>query len=205
MIQGLLLAAGRSQRFGSDKRHALLGGEPLLLRTARRWLDARDPVLGDVLVVLREPDAAERELAQRLQQLGASTTFCAEARLGMGHSLAWGVLQTPRAEGWLIGLGDMPALRPHSIRAVAHALRPDGIVLPTLDGLRGHPVGFGAAYAGELLALRGDNGARTVLQAHRDALQWLELEDPGLLLDVDEPAQLSRAADAQGEPATPRS
>ncbi len=194
MIQGLLLAAGRSQRFGSDKRLAMLDGEALLLRTAKRWLQARDETLGDVLVVLRAADPAERELASRLRDLGASTTFCAEAHLGMAHSLAWGVLQSPGVDGWLVGLGDMPALQPQSIRAVAHALHPEGIVLPTRDGLRGHPVGFGSAFGGELLTLQGDHGARRVLQAHRDALHWLELDDPGLLFDIDQPEQLRQAA-----------
>ncbi|MBU6510872.1 MAG: nucleotidyltransferase family protein [Betaproteobacteria bacterium] len=194
MIQGIVLAAGRSRRFGTDKRRANLDGQPLLLRTVQRWLEARDEVLDQLLVVLREPDAQEQELAAQLRELGVPSTFCAESGLGMAHSLAWGVLQTPRADGWLIGLGDMPSLQPASIRAVAHALRPGGIVLPTHGGLRGHPVGFGRDFAQELLALRGDSGARSVLQAHRHALQWLELEDPGLLLDVDEPGHLALAA-----------
>ncbi len=193
MIQGLLLAAGRSRRFGADKRRAMLDGEPLLLRSVRRWLQARDDVLDSLLVVLREPSEQERELAAALQQLDVASTFCADAQWGMGHSLAWGVLQTPRADGWLIGLADMPALQPSSIRAVAHALRPDAIVVPTHGGLRGHPVGFGRDFGDQLLAVRGDGGARSVLQAHRSALHWLELEDPGLLLDVDEPSQLDQA------------
>ncbi len=194
MIQGIVLAAGRSRRFGSDKRHANLDGQPLLLRTVQRWREARDEVLDELLVVLREPDEQEQELAHQLRGLGVASTFCADAALGMAHSLAWGVLQTPRADGWLIGLGDMPSLQAQSIRAVAHALRPGNIVLPTHGGLRGHPVGFGRDFGRELLALRGDSGARSVLQAHREALQWLELEDPGLLLDVDEPAHLALAA-----------
>lgn len=192
MIQGLLLAAGRSRRFGEDKRRARVDGEPLLLRSVRRWLQARDEVLDDLLVVLREPSDAERELAAMLRELGVASTFCAEAQLGMGHSLAWGVLQTPHADGWLIGLADMPAVLPQSVRAVAHALCAHNIVIPTHGGLRGHPVGFGRDFAQELLAVRGDCGARSVLQAHRDALHWLELEDPGLLLDVDEPSQLAQ-------------
>ena len=194
MIQGIVLAAGRSRRFGTDKRRARLDGQPMLLRTVQRWLEARDPVLGDLLVVLREADEQERELAAQLLELGVPSTFCADSGLGMAHSLAWGVMQTPRADGWLIGLGDMPSVQAASILAVAHALRPGNIVLPTHGGLRGHPVGFGSDFAQDLLALRGDCGARSVLQAHRHALQWLELEDPGLLLDVDEPSQLALAA-----------
>ena len=193
MIQGLLLAAGRSQRFGADKRRAAVDGESLLLRTVRRWLQARDEVFDELLVVLREPSDSERELAAQLQALGVPSTFCAEAQLGMGHSLAWGVLQTPRVDGWLIGLADMPAVQAQSIRAVAHALLPHNIVVPTHGGLRGHPVGFGRDFGNELLTVRGDSGARSVLQAHRDALHWLELDDPGLLLDVDEPSQLAQA------------
>lgn len=196
MIHGILLAAGRSRRFGTDKRRASLDGQPLLLRTVQRWIDARDERLQDLLVVLREDDEGERELANALRRMGVDCTFCADAQLGMGHSLAWGVSRTAHADGWLIGLGDMPSVQATTIRAVAQALRPQAIVLPTHGGLRGHPVGFGRDFAEELLALRGDSGARGVLQAHRDQLHWLELDDPGLLLDIDEPSQLPRSLQA---------
>ena len=184
MIQGILLAAGRSQRFGADKRLAPVDGLPMVVQTALHWREA----LGDrLLVVLR---AADDDLAGLLDAAGVATTHCPLAALGMGHSLAHGVACTARADGWVIGLADMPRLRAASIGAVADALAPGRIVVPMHGGVRGHPVGFDAAFGAELRALHGDAGARNVLRAHPQALHVLELDDPGVLFDVDRPEQL---------------
>ena len=78
---------------------------------------------------------------------------CAEAYRGMGHSLAAGVAAELDADGWVIALGDMPHIRPDTIRAVAQALeRGAELVVPVFAGQRGHPVGFGAGSATDLLS-----------------------------------------------------
>ena len=185
MIQGLLLAAGRSRRFGTDKRWATVSGRPMALHSALQCRAA----LAQVLVVLRGEDA---ELAALLLQAGMAFTHCPESARGMGHSLAHGVRHTAQAAGWVIGLADMPLLRPASIAAVAQAVAAGRIVVPQHLGQRGHPVGFDRAFGPDLMALQGDSGARGVLKAHPHAVQALELDDPGVLLDVDLPEQLPR-------------
>jgi len=117
---------------------------------------------------------------------------------GMGHSIARGVALSPEASGWLVLPGDLPAIAPASLRAVAQTLQArGGVVRPQIDGQWGHPVGFSAAWGAQLQQLSGDSGAQTVVQAARaqGRLHALELDDWGALADTDTLDALSAVAD----------
>jgi molybdenum cofactor cytidylyltransferase len=66
------------------------------------------------------------------------------------------------------------------------------IVVPVFTGERGHPVGFGHRFRGDLMAVTGDAGARTILQAHPSLVQCLEVDDPAVLQDLDTIEDLRR-------------
>jgi len=184
-IVGILLAAGRSRRFGSDKRlQPLADGRPMVL-TAARNLVAACP---RSLVVIRPDDTA---LAGLLAEAGMATVVCQAAEQGMGHSLAAGVAASAEAGGWLVALADMPYIRPTSYRAVRDAMKGGAtLARPFHDGLPGHPVGFSAEHLDALLALTGDQGGKAILDAHRAALVNCPVLDPGVLKDVDLPVQV---------------
>lgn len=176
----LLLAAGRSRRFGSDKRRARLAdGQTLLAASIAAVQRSGLPLL----VCL---DRSDTELNGTLGDAGVAVTLCDDAAGGMGHTLAHGVRQRPGDwQGILVALADMPWIRPATYLAIARQLTPDTIVAPCHEGRRGHPVGFGAAFFGPLAASTGDTGARTLLDAYPGALRELSLDDPGVLRDVD--------------------
>jgi len=139
--------------------------------------------LADTIVVLRPDDA---KLAQLFSQAQADVVLCPDARLGMGHSLACGVAARPAASGWIIALADMPNVRPETITAIAMQLYEGaGIVVPVFQGQRGHPVGFHRRYLEALLRLRGDAGARSLLQSHDSDIRRISVEDAGVLQDID--------------------
>jgi len=184
---GILLAAGRAERFGGDKllARATSTSELTLGEAACRQLVA---ALSDVIAVVRLDDDP---LAARLTAAGARVIRCANAHDGMGASLACGVRATRDALGWVIALADMPWVRPATITAVAAAIQSGAAVAaPFYRGERGHPVGFGAACGDALTALTGDAGARSVLMAHRRDMLHIEVDDDGVLRDVDTPADL---------------
>jgi len=115
---------------------------------------------------------------------------------GMGDSIAAAVRATADAHGWLILPADLPLVQPATLRAVAHALQ--GTVQaaqPSYRGTRGHPVGFAAPCGPRLAALSGSQGAAPVLRALREAGQVAELEvdDVGIVTDIDTPEELVRA------------
>ncbi len=114
------------------------------------------------------------------------------AEQGMGTSIATGVAATPDAEGWLILPGDLPLIQSSTLRAVAQALQNHPVVVPTHQGETGHPVGFAANCGPELMALRGDTGARSVVQSNGPAHR-LAVDDRGCVWDVDTPERLRQA------------
>jgi len=189
----IVLAAGQGRRFGgsghkleqrlgdsdvlgSSLRHAVESGLPVVVVTtaALAPLAVRHLAVGDVVVVSDE-----------------------EAQRGMGRSIASGVAARPHAAGWLILPGDMPLVRPASIRAVAAALRQSPVAYAQYRGRRGHPVGFGAELYSELVVLDSDEGARRI--AARYPALGVEVDDPGVLLDVDTPADLTAARQADAK------
>ena len=100
-VVGLLLAAGKSRRYGSDKRlQPLPGGDTLLTHCAKRLRNAVD----DVLVVLRPGD---EHLIDSLETLAVRRCINPQADEGVGSSIRCGVNHTPDCDGWLIMPADL--------------------------------------------------------------------------------------------------
>jgi molybdenum cofactor cytidylyltransferase len=191
-IRGILLAAGSSKRFGSNKLLQALpagapeAGTPIGLAAAKHLLDA----LPESIAVVR-PRA--QKLGKLLRDAGCNTVVCKNAGEGMGTSLAAGVRAASEADGWVVALADMPFLRPETIRVIAKALSEGAaIAAPSYRGERGHPVGFARRFLEELSSLHGDSGARALLDQHPDWVTAHEVEDPGVLRDIDRPSDLPR-------------
>jgi len=184
-VVGILLAAGSATRFGGDKLLATLpDGMPICVAALAHFAVAVDAVVA----VVRPGDD---RLAAVLAAGGAQVTACPRAAEGMGASLAWGVRAAPLAAGWLIALADMPWIEPATICRVVEALRGGTpLAAPGWRGERGHPVGLAATFYGELAALSGDEGAKAILARHRVSL--IATEDPGVVRDIDTPADLLR-------------
>jgi molybdenum cofactor cytidylyltransferase len=191
----LLLAAGAARRFGTDKRRQpLQDGTPLLLAS----LACYGRAFAAITLVLRPEDDI---LAAEVASAGAASTAevrvirCADAHLGMGHSLACGAAACRDWAYLFVALGDMPWVRADTLQRLRTALAdgtvPQRIVMPTYRGAPGHPVGFGAAHLPALARLHGDTGARAVVAAAAQPPLRLAVDDPGVLRDVDKPADLA--------------
>jgi molybdenum cofactor cytidylyltransferase len=188
MIAGLLLAAGRSTRFGRNKLLHAPPGEPPLVLQAARCLD----VLEHSLAVIPQGDETLRAL---LQKIGVAVTEVPVAmpQPGLSDSLRAGLEATPEAAGWIIALADMPQVKPATVAAIHRALSEGApIVACRYLGRRGNPVGFSSRFRDELMALQGDQGARGLLERYSGDVHWLEVDDPGILLDIDVPADWQR-------------
>lgn len=193
-LVGILLAAGRGRRFDpTGEANKLLqelpGGEPVVVASARKLL----AVLPRVIAVTGPHDTRVAEL---LSAVGCEVTVCARADGGMGESLAHAVGHSlPRADAWLVALGDMPHVQPSTIAALARAVESGAaIAAPFSGGRRGNPVAFGSPHRDALLALAGDQGARAIVGANE--VTEVQVADPGIFQDIDTPADMLLRSDS---------
>ena len=184
----IVLAAGKGSRFegGTHKLAQALGNSSVLAETLDHALASRLPVV--VVTTEAFAEVARSSVAARdvvvLPEVGSDGA----GPLGMGVSIAAGVGARPHAAGWLVLPGDMPLVQPSTLQAVARGLDHHSVVYAQHRGRRGHPVGFAAELYSELVALNGDEGARRLIA--RYPAVGIELDDPGILIDIDTPGDL---------------
>lgn len=186
----VVLAAGRGERFQGDghKLEQSLGAETVICTTIRHVIES-----GLAPVVVTTPGMAERV---RSLVAARDVVLVPEGSPGgMGDSIAAGVRASGQAGGWLILPGDMPEVQASTLLAVAAALQQSPVAYAQYRGMRGHPVGFGVELYSELAALSGDLGARRIVS--RFPALGVEVNDPGVLTDIDTAEDLRRLREAR--------
>ena len=183
----IILAAGTARRMGSNKLIADLGGKPVLVHV----IDAVEAAgLGPPLIVLGHAAEAVRAV------VGARCANFVDApgyRGGMAHSIAAGITALPpEAVATIICLGDMPFTDPRILRRLAAGAAADAILVPVHAGRRGNPVLWGSAYFQQLASLRGDVGARQLLDMFADRVSMIDWSDDSIHVDIDTPDMLAR-------------
>ncbi len=194
-VAALVLAAGKGTRMGAAKQLELLDGKPLV-----RW--AVEAALGStacrVIVVTGHEGA---RVAQALDGLPVELVHNPHFAEGLASSLRTGLEPLDRGSpvaGALICLGDMPRVTSTHLDKLIAAFDTVAapIVVPTCERKRGNPVLWASQYFSELRQLRGDVGARSLLEQHGEQVTFLALEDPAILLDVDTPQALAALRDS---------
>jgi molybdenum cofactor cytidylyltransferase len=186
-IIGILLAAGQSHRFGSDKLcQPLRAGTPISIMAARQLQQTTDKTL----VVVR-PQATH--LITLLAQEHLTMVNCLQADQGMGASIACGIAASRDAQAWVIALADMPFIQISTIQKLVTLLRQGKmIVAPQYRGQRGHPVGFNQRFQSVLAQLSGEVGARRLLQQYAEQVTLFACEDAGINQDIDRLEDLTK-------------
>lgn len=177
----IVLAAGASKRLRRPKQLAEVDGQPLIARAVR----VAAAVAPTIVVV--PPDGlpaarAIREILDRLQpSLPLRIVENPDWSEGMASSIRAGVAA---AEGdVVITLCDQPRITPAHLRALVAAGSP--IAATGYSGIAGVPVFFAAEFRNELLALRGESGARSVVEAHRSRTAVIPFDAARFDLDTD--------------------
>lgn len=164
-LASIVLAAGGSTRMGRPKMLLPVGGRTLLAAAVAPHLEAG---IGRVVVVLGADAAAVRAGAGLPDDPRLEVVVNRRWRDGQSSSLRRGLLACGDAEAALVALGDQPGVTAARVAAVAGAWRPGAsLVVPRSSaGRAAHPVLFGRCLWQDLLALRGDVGARDVVRRH---------------------------------------
>jgi CTP:molybdopterin cytidylyltransferase MocA len=167
-VVAIVLAAGSSKRLGRPKQTIVVDGESLLQRAERTARSVADEVI--VVTNQLNPDAAE----------GIASSIRAGIRLAGGDARI------------LITLCDQPLITVEHLRSLLAVDAP--IVATGYAGIAGAPAVFAQSLVPDLLALRGDRGARVVIETHRGITTVVPFEDAALDIDhEDDLRELFRA------------
>jgi molybdenum cofactor cytidylyltransferase len=169
MVVAIVLAAGFSTRLGTSKQDIVFEGETLVQRAERLARAVADEVI--VVTPQLNPDAAE----------------------GIASSIRVGVRMAGENARILIMLCDQPLITITHLRELVAIDAP--IAATGYAGIAGVPAAFAPEFASELLALRGDRGARAVIEAHRDVTCVVPFEDAAVDIDSEDDLRKLRVTD----------
>ena len=189
-IDGMLLAAGESRRMGYPKALLEIDGVPFVARLATAMLQ----VMPRLVVIVGAH--AERVRGAIPNDNRISIVHNPDWPRGQLSSIKAGLRAIAQeADAVMIHLTDHPTVKADTFGAVAEAYRKaeKPIVIARHDGRRGHPVLFARATFAELLDAPEDQGARVVVNADSGRVAYVDVDDPGILLDLDTPEDLARA------------
>ena len=183
-LQVLVLAAGAASRFGSPKQLARIGGVMMLQKAVSQATD----VAGHAVTVVLGAHA--ERITPLLRQSPASVEINRHWQEGLASSLRLGISRLPSCEGVLVTLADQVAVTVFDLKRLVSAWRrqPEWLIAASYDGHTGVPAIFPAWCFPDLLALRGDAGARAVLARHAD--RCLRIPMPTAGVDIDTPEDL---------------
>ncbi|HXK28479.1 MAG TPA: nucleotidyltransferase family protein [Candidatus Binatia bacterium] len=186
MIVAVVLSAGESSRMGRPKALLPVDGETFIEKIVGALARTR---VGKIIVVLGH-DA--ETLKRRLEHLAVAFLVNADYKSGQLSSLQTAVrrLQSDReCDGMLVHLVDHPYISSTLVDVMIEQfyVAKKLIVVPRCQGKRGHPVIFSRALFAELLNAPLDQGAKAVVNAHRDETLEIETDDPGIAVDIDTP------------------
>ncbi|MEW6334776.1 MAG: DVU_1551 family NTP transferase [Thermodesulfobacteriota bacterium] len=195
-IVALILAAGFSSRMGDFKPLLPVGGTPLIERAIARFLQAG---FHEVRVIVGH---RAKEVIPVVTRLGARPVFNVDYPSGMYSSVRAGVRTLGGEEAAFFLLpGDCLPDKPETLARIASRFREEGrgILHPTFGGKRGHPPLISAAYRNAILAHDPPGGLRALLAEQGDDTAEVEVDDAGILSDLDSPREyrklLERLAD----------
>jgi len=188
-VSVILLAAGRSQRMGAKKQLLPIQGRPAVARCLESLRDAQAAEI--VLVVNPEAD----DIVEAAKDFPVRVAVNEVPGSDMAASVMTGLACINReAAGVLVCPCDHPLVRPKTIEAMisAHVRMPDAIIIPVHRGRKGHPTLFPRALLEEL-----GTGAtmRDVIGRHHAKISLLNVDDEGVILDMDTPEDYRRILD----------
>lgn len=182
MISAILLAAGESKRMGQLKQLMPFGEITILERTIDNLLSSK---VSEIIVVLGHEAENVRKTISAIQ---VKIVINPEYKQGMSTSLITGLKPVARkTQAIMIVLGDLPFVDSKTIDDLIDAFTAGGkgIVIPVYQGKRGHPVIFSIEYRNELLALKGDVGAREIIERNPGDILEVSVDCEGVCVDID--------------------
>jgi len=186
----VVLAAGKSERFGKNKMLVNVLGEPLIRRVVKNALSSQ---VNEVIVVL---GYMASKIEKVLRDLPCKIVLNENFEEGMSSSVKIGLSKVSReAEAVLFLPGDYPLVTAEDINKVISKFKETRaeIVIASYKGKPGHPILFSRKLFGEIKEIREEEqGLKAVVRKHREDVALAETNSPGVLIDVDTEEDLNR-------------
>ena len=192
-IGAVILAAGESKRMGFPKQLIEICGEKIIRIVVMKVLNVG---FGDIVVVLGHMAG---DIARYIDDMiGIKIIVNPRYREGMSTSLIEGIKNLRQdIEAFMVILGDQPFVLKETMEKIIETYygmeRKPLMVVPTYRGLRGNPVLISSRIAKEIMSLRGDIGARALMERYKAYISYIETQDPGVVLDIDTKEDLEKA------------
>lgn len=193
-VTAIILAAGQSRRMGQTKV-LLPWGEQTVLGQIVFMLAAAG--LDDITVVTgAQRDAVEAEVTRLGGEFSVRSIFNSSFLEGnMLSSIQAGLAAaSPWTEAALIALGDQPKIEAETVVKIlgAYAQSHWPLIVPSFDDRRGHPWLIGRELWPELASARGRETARDFLRRHAHLIEYITVNTPSILQDIDTPEDYAR-------------
>jgi len=190
MISAIILAAGESKRMGQPKMLLPWGTETVLTHVISIF---RKAGVSDILIVT---GGANRQVEELVSGLTVRVVFNRDyANTEMLVSIQCGIRAlTRQTEAVLIGLGDQPQVQERSVRKVCDAFnaKRSNLVVPSFQMRRGHPWLVARPLWEEMLLMKSPQSTRDLLNVHQEEIQYVDLDDPNILADLDTPEDYAK-------------
>jgi molybdenum cofactor cytidylyltransferase len=182
-VAAIVLAAGQGSRMGGGKLLLPVGDASLIALTVRQLLAV--PV-ADIVVVIGVYGLA---VQQALQGLPVRFAVNPDPNSEMAESIRKGLalIDPKNIRAFLILPGDMPLVRPSTVRAVVQALLESDrtVAVPLFGNRKGHPVVFRADLYETVLTFRSPQGIRPLVHGENAQPLSVPVDDEGVVTDVD--------------------
>jgi len=180
MVSGIILAAGFSKRLGRDKLLLEMNHGTIIENVIRASVQS---ALDEIILVYRRDVVKAVTDSYRIK-----TVKNEEAKYGQSTSVVKGIrAANPTTDAYLFMVGDQPFLNSETINHMldCRVKNPGQIIVPLYNGHAGNPVLFPVSFKNDLLLIRGDTGGRSVIQAFKDRVTHLCIEQSSICYDVD--------------------
>ncbi len=184
MISSILLAAGQSKRMsGENKLIKSVKGIPLIKCALNNILKSH---VNEIIIVLGYQNETIEKLIDKTSRI--KFVFNSNFESGIASSIKEGIKKlSKKTDSFFISLGDMPSINYDTYNQLIKCNKNKKAIVPMFKGQQGNPVLFPKSFEEKLLSIQGDSGAKKILEINKKEVLYLEINDPGIIRDLDVP------------------
>lgn len=188
-VAACILSAGKSKRMGQHKALLKIKNETFLTKVIK---DLRDALVKDIYVVI-----SESIIREKAEDMNIKWIFNREPEKGPLFSFQLCIKTLENADAVLLVPVDHPFVKNETYKILTKNASHEKILVPVYRGKRGHPALFPKKFFNDILEAPLNIGARYVLRKKSQSVLEIEVNDPGILMDIDTPSDLEKALERE--------